>query len=150
MNTQLNIKTRPRLSGSSFVTLLIGIVAVLAISGPSDQAQTTPAADAPVDSSITLVAKGALTDAAGNVTVQGNVPVLVRRVIDTTSVTSPSLVLLDLDFSQLTRTTGSGKNIKTFVTGGNHATEIRPLQASDTVIIPVPYYDSSKGGRAAK
>ena len=150
MNTQLNIKTRPRLFGSSFVTLLIGIVAVLAFSGPSVQAQTTTAADAPVDSSITLVAKGSLTDAAGNVTVQGNVPVLVRRVIDTTSVTSPSLVLLDLDFSQLTGTTGSGKNIKTFVTGGNHATEIRPLQASDTVIIPVPYYDSSKDILSAK
>jgi hypothetical protein len=139
MNTQLKI-----------MTLVLGIVALLALGGSSVQAQTTTAADAPVDSSITLVAKGSLTDAAGNVTVTGNVPVLVRRVIDTTSVTSPSLVLLDIDFSQVTGTTGSGKNIKTYVTGGNHATEIRPLQASDTVILPTPYYDSSKDVLSAK
>ncbi len=144
MNTQLNMRTWQRLFSPSFMTLLIGIVALLAFGSPSVHAQTTTAVDAPVDSSIVLVAKGSLTDAAGNVTVTGNVPVLVRRVIDTTSATSPSLVLLDIDFSQVTGTTGSGKNIKTYVTGGNHATEIRPLQASDTVILPTPYYDSSK------
>ena len=145
MNTQLKL-----------MTLVLGIVAVLALGGSSVQAQTatdttaTTAADAPVESTITLVAKGSLTDASGNVTVQGNVPVLVKRVVDTTSVTSPSLVLLDIDFSQLTGTTGSGKTAKTFVTGGNHATEIRPLQASDTIIIPVPYYDSTKDALSAR
>ena len=139
------------------MTLVLGIVAVLALGGSSVQAQTasdttttTTAADAPVDSTITLVAKGSLTDANGNVTVTGNVPVLVRRVVDTTSVTSPSLVLLDIDFSQLTGTTGSGKTLKTYVTGGNHATEIRPLQASDTIIIPAPYYDSTKDVLSAR
>ena len=145
MNTQLKI-----------MTLVLGIVAVLALGGSSVQAQTTAtatdttAADAPVESSITLVAKGSLTDANGNVTVTGNVPVFVKRVVDTTSVTSPSLVLLDIDFSQLTGTTGSGKNVKTYVTGGNHATEIRPLQASDTIIIPAPYYDSTKDVLSAR
>ena len=145
MNTQLKL-----------MTLVLGIVAVLALGGSSVQAQTatdttaTTAADAPVESSITLVAKGSLTDASGNITVNGNVPVFVKRVVDTTSVTSPSLVLLDIDFSQLTGTTGSGKNVKTYVTGGNHATEIRPLQASDTIIIPAPYYDSSKDVLSAR
>lgn len=145
MNTQLKI-----------MTLVLGIVAVLAFSGLSVQAQTatdttaTTAADAPVESSITLVAKGSLTDASGNVTVNGNVPVFVKRVVDTTSVTSPSLVLLDIDFSQLKGTTGNGKTLKTYITGDNHATEIRPLQASDTVIIPVPYYDSSKDVTTAR
>jgi hypothetical protein len=138
MNTQLKI-----------MSFVLGIVAVLAFGGLSVQAQTT-AADAPVESSITLVAKGSLTDASGNITVNGNVPVFVKRVVDTTSVTSPSLVLLDIDFSQLTGTTGSGKNVKTYVTGGNHATEIRPLQASDTIIIPAPYYDSSKDVLSAR
>ncbi len=143
MNTQLKL-----------MTLVLGIVAVLALGGSSVQAQTatdtTAATDAPVESSITLVAKGSLTDASGNITVTGNVPVFVKRVVDTTSVTSPSLVLLDIDFSQLTGTTGSGKNVKTYVTGGNHATEIRPLQASDTIIIPAPYYDSSKDVLSAR
>jgi len=143
MNTQLKL-----------MTLVLGIVAVLALGGSSVQAQTatdtTAATDAPVESSITLVAKGSLTDASGNITVNGNVPVFVKRVVDTTSVTSPSLVLLDIDFSQLTGTTGSGKNVKTYVTGGNHATEIRPLQASDTIIIPAPYYDSSKDVLSAR
>ena len=139
MKTQLKI-----------MTLVLGIVAVLAFGGLSVQAQTT-ATDAPVDSTITLVAKGSLTDANGNVTVTGNVPVLVRRVIDTTSVTSPSLVLLDIDFSQLKGTSGSSKaTLKTYITGENHATEIRPLQASDTVIIPVPYYDNSKDPLTAR
>ena len=150
MNTQLNIKTWQRLFAPSFVTLLIGIVAVLAFGGPSVQAQTTTAADAPVDSSITLVAKGSLTDATGNVTVTGNVIISARRVIDTTSVTSPSLILLDFDFSQLKGTSGSLKTQRTFVTGDNHATEIRPLQASDTIIIPTPYYDSSKDVLSAR
>ena len=142
MNTQLKL-----------MTLVLGIVAVLALGGSSVQAQTTTtttAADAPVESSITLVAKGTLTDASGNVTVQGNLPVFVKRVVDTTSVSSPSIVLVDFDFSQLTGTTGSGKTLKTYVTGENHASEIRPLQASDTVIMPVPYYDSSKGPLSAR
>ena len=146
MNTQLKI-----------MTLVLGIVAVLALGGPSVQAQTasdtttTTAADAPVESSITLVAKGSLTDANGNVTVTGNVPVFVKRVVDTTSVTSPSLVLLDIDFSQLKGTSGSTKaTMKTYITGDNHATEIRPLQASDTVFISVPYYDSTKDALSAR
>src|ERR1044071_3177582 len=122
MNTQTNIKTRRMLVNPSFVTLLIGVVAVLILGGPSVQAQTT-APDAPVDSSITLTAKGSLTDSAGSVTITGSVIVSCRRVIDNLSTTTPALVLLDIDFSQVTGTTGSGKNAKTFVTGGNHAEE---------------------------
>jgi hypothetical protein len=150
MNTQLNMRMWQRLFSPSFMTLLIGIVALLAFGSPSVQAQTTTATDAPVDSSIVLVAKGSLTDPNGSVTINGQVTITARRVIDTTSVTSPSIVLLDFDFSQLQGTTGSGKTLKTYVTGGNHATEIRPLQASDTVIIPTPYYDSSKDVLSAR
>jgi hypothetical protein len=147
MNTQLNIKTRQLLFSPSFVTLLIGIVALLVLSGPSVQAQTTATdAAAPVDSSITLAAKGSLTDATGSVTVTGNVIVSSRRVIDTTSTVTAALVLLDLDFSQVQGTTGK----RVFVTGDNHATEIRPLQASDTVIVTVPYFDSTKDALSAK
>jgi hypothetical protein len=145
MNTQLKI-----------MSFVLGIVAVLAFGGLSVQAQTTAtdtttATDAPVDSSITLVAKGSLTDPNGTINVQGQVNITARRVVDTTSVTSPSIVLLDFDFSQLTGTSGSTKaTLKTYVTGDNHATEIRPLQASDTVIVPTPYYDSSKGPLSAR
>jgi len=150
MNTQLNIKSRLQLFSPTFVTLLIGIVAVLAFGGPSVQAQTT-ATDAPVDSSITLAVKGSVTDPNGTITVSGNVIITCRRVIDTTSVTSPSLVLLDFDFSQVKGTSGSTKaTLKTYVTGDNHATEIRPLQASDTIIVPTPYYDSSKDALSAR
>ena len=150
MNTQLKIKMRQLLFSPSFVTLVIGVVVVLALGGPSVQAQTT-ATDAPVDSSITVAVKGSVTDPNGSVTVTGNVIITCRRVIDTTSVTSPSLVLLDFDFSQLKGTSGSTKaTLKTYVTGDNHATEIRPLQASDTVIVPTPYYDSTKDALAAR
>jgi len=146
MNTQLKIRTRRLLFSPTLVTLLIGVVAVLVLGSPSVQAQTTTAADAPVDSSITLVAKGSLTDSTGSVTVTGNVIVSCRRVIDNLNTAVPALVLLDLDFSQVQGTSGK----KLFVTGGNHATEIRPLQASDTVVVTVPYYDSTKDGLSAK
>jgi hypothetical protein len=147
MNTQLNIKTR-QLFSSRFVTLLIGVVlglATMALGGPSVQAQTTTTSDA-VDSSITLTAKGSLTDSTGSLTVNGSVIVSCRRVIDSTNATTPALVLLDIDFSQVTGTSGK----KVFVTGGNHATEIRPLQVSDTIIVTVPYYDSTKDDLTSK
>ena len=149
MNTQLNLKTRAKLFGPSLVTLVLGIVAVLALGGPSVQAQTT-ATDAPVDSSITLVVKGSVTDPNGTVTVNGQATISARRVIDTTSVANPSIVLLDFDFSQITGTSGSKTTLKTYVTGENHATELRPLQASDTVIVPTPYYDSTKDALSAR
>jgi len=144
MNTQLNIKTRRLLFSPGFVTLLI--VVILVLGGPSVQAQTATTAQATVDSSITLAAKGSLTDAQGSVTITGNAIVSARRVVDTTNAATPTLVLLDLDFSQVQGTSGK----KVFVTGGNHATEIRPFQASDTVIVTVPYYDSTKDALSAK
>ena len=154
MNTQLNIKSR--LISPNFVTLSVGVVMVLAmltLGGLSVQAQTntTTAVDAPVDSSVIIAAKGSVSDPSGSIPITGNVPVLCRMVIDTTSATSPSLVLLDLDLSALTGTTGSTKaTMKTYVTGGNHAEEIRPFQAADSVIFSVPYYDSTKGPLTAR
>ncbi len=140
MNTQLKL-----------MTLVLGIVAVLALGGSSVQAQTTTASDAPVDSSITLPVKGSIMDPNGSTTVQGQVNITARRVVDTTSVTSPSIVLLDFDFSGVTGTSGSSRaTLKTYVTGGNHATEIRPLQSSDMVIVPLPYYDSAKDALSAR
>lgn len=153
MNTQLNIKTWRRLFSPNVVTLLIGVVVVLVLGGPSVQAQTntttttdTTAPAGTVDSSITLPAKGSLTDPQGSVTVTGNAIVSARRVIDTTNAATPTLVLLDIDFSQVQGT--SGKRV--FVTGDNHATEIRPFQATDKIIVTVPYYDSAKDGLSAK
>ena len=151
MNTQLNIKTRRWLFSPNVVTLLIGIVVVLVLGGPSTQAQTTStdtttAPAGTTDSTITLVAKGTLTDSTGSVTITGNVPVTGRRVIDTTNAATQTLMLLDFDFSQVQGT--SGKEV--FVTGDNHATEIRPFQATDKVIVTVPYYDSTKDGLSAK
>jgi hypothetical protein len=151
MNTQLNIKTRRWLFSPNVVTLLIGIVVVLVLGGPSTQAQTTSTdttttPPGTVDSSITLVAKGSLTDSTGSVTITGNVPVTGRQVIDTTNAATVTLMLLDLDFSQVQGTSGK----KVFVTGGNHATQIRPFQATDKVIVTVPYYDSTKDGLSAK
>jgi hypothetical protein len=57
--------------------------------------------------------------------------------------------MLDFDFSQLKGTTGSGKNLRTFVTGDNHATELRPLQASDTIVVTIPYFDQTKDALSA-
>src|SRR5215213_1776854 len=148
MNTQLHIKMRRQVVSPSFVTLLIGVLIVLALGGPSVQAQTTTdtTASATVDSSITLAAKGAVSDPNGSVTVTGNVIINCRRVIDTTSTTTPTLVLLNFDFSQLRGTSGK----KVYVTGDNHTTEIMPVQATDTIIVTVPYFDSTKDVLSAR
>jgi len=149
MNTQLNIKSRLQLFSPTFLTLLLGIV-VAVLGGPSVQAQTTTDSP-PVDSSITLVAKGTVSDPNGSVTVNGNVIISCRRVIDTTSKTTPALVLLDFDFSQLKGTSGSTKaTLKTYVTGGNHSSEIRPFLDSDTIIVSIPYFDSTKDELSAR
>jgi hypothetical protein len=138
MNTKLNIKT-----------LLIGVVAMLVLGGLSVHAQTTTPAGT-VDSSITLPVKGSVTDPNGSITVNGSVIINCRRVIDTNSATTPSLVLLDFDFSQVKGTSGSKTTLKTYVTGDNHADEIRPLQASDTIIVTTPYFDSTKDALTAR
>jgi hypothetical protein len=148
MNTQLNIKPRRQLCSPIVVTLLVGIGMILG--GPSAQAQTTTAAASTVDSSITILTKGTVNDPSGAITVSGNVIVTCRRVIDTTSTTIPPIVLLDFDFSQVKGTTGSGKTLKVYVTGDNHATEMRPLQASDTIIVTAPYFDSTQDLLTAK
>ena len=156
MNTQLSIKTRLEQFSPNFASLSVGILVVLALlacGGSSVHAQTAtpaPTTDAAVDSSITLAVKGSVMDPNGAVTVTGNVIVSCRRVIDTTNAATPSLVLLDLDFSQLKGTSGSLKAQKVYTTGGNHAEEIRPLQASDTIIVTTPYYESTKDPLSAK
>jgi len=142
MNTQVNIKARRLLFSPSFVTLLIAVVGMLVLGGPSVQAQTTAAPI--VDSSITIATNGTVTDTGTTVAVSGSVTIKCRRVIDTTTTTAVPLVMLDFDFSQLKGTTGTGKNVRTFVTGDNHATELRPLQASDTIVLTVPYFDTTK------
>src|SRR5262249_2520794 len=58
--------------------------------------------------------------------------------------------LLDFDLSQLRGTSGSLKTLKTYVTGGNHATELRPLQVTDTIIVTSPYFDNTKDLLSAK
>ncbi len=154
MNTQLKIKTRQLLFSPGLVGIVV-VLAMLAFSGPSIQAQTatgTATADttapAPVDSSITVPSKGSVSDPNGSFTVTGNVNISGKMVVDTTtSTTAIKLVLLDFDFSGLQGTTSAKK---VFVTGENHATEIRLLQASDTIIVPVPYYDSTKDVMSAR
>lgn len=148
MNTRLNIKTRRRLLRPIVVRLLVGFVVVLVLGGPSAQAQTTTATPAIVDSSITISATGTVNDPSGAIAVSGKVIVNSRRVIDTTGA-SPPLVLLDFDFSRLQGTSGSLKTLKVYVTGANHATEIRPLQVSDTIIVTCPYFDSTKDAQSA-
>lgn len=154
MNTWLNINTRQPLFRRIVVTLVVGFVVVLVLGSPSSKAQTattattTTTAAAVVDSSITLSASGTVNDPSGAITVSGKVIVNSRRVIDTTGA-SPPLVVLDFDFSNVQGTSGSLKTLKVYVTGDNHATQIRPLQVSDTIIVTCPYFDNTKDGLSA-
>jgi len=152
MNKELNISTRRRLFSTNVVTLLVGIVMVLVFGGSSVQAQTSTetATPDPVDSSITIPVKGTVNDPGGAINVSGSVVVTARRVLDNTSPTASPIVVLDLDFSKLKGTSGSLKTVTTYVTGDNHATELRPLQVSDKIIVTCPYYDSTKGALTAR
>ena len=165
MNTQLNIKTRQLQFSPTFATLLIGIVMVLVLGGSSVQAQTattattdttaTTAAPAPavVESSITMAVKGSVNDPSGPITVNGTITVTAKRVLDTTTTTSAAaapVVVLDFDFSQLKGTSGSLDAQRVYITGDNHSTEIRPLQASDTIMVTTPYFDDTKGPLTAR
>ncbi len=148
MNTKLDINTLRRAFSANVVALLVGVVVVLLLGGSSVQAQTSNTAST-VDSSITVPTSGTVTEGTTTVTVKGSVTIKARKVIDNTSPTLAPLVLLDFDFSQLTGTTGSGATLKTFVTGDNHATELRPFQASDTIVVTIPYFDSTTDGTKA-
>ncbi|HKG60455.1 MAG TPA: hypothetical protein VKB05_11910 [Pyrinomonadaceae bacterium] len=147
MNTQVNIKTGRQRFSANVLTLLVGVVAVLVLGNPSVQAQTAGAST--VDSSVTIATTGTVTEGTTTVNVNGSVTIKCRRVIDNTSTTLTPLVLLDFDFSQLQGTTGSGKTLVTYVTGDNHATAIRPFQASDTIVVTIPYFDSTKDALSA-
>lgn len=153
MNTILNLKMRRQLF-SHLITLVVLVVVVLVVQGRSAQAQTnttdttatTTTADV-VDSSVSIPAKGTVNDPGGAFTVGGSVIVTAKRVLDNTKVASP-IVVLDMDFSGLRGTSSTVKTV--YVTGDNHATELRPLQASDTIIVTCPYYDSTKDALSAR
>jgi len=163
------MNTQRRALSANVVALLAGIVVVLFLGGSSVQAQTTSSTTttntdstatstapksvnntaATVDSSITVKTTGTVSDPSGSIKISGNVIIKARRVFDTSTTAIAPLVLLDFDFSQLTGTTGSGKTLRTYVTGGNHATTLRPFQASDTIVVTVPYFDSTTDGLSA-
>lgn len=149
MNTPRKIKTRRPLFSPIVVTLLVGIVVGLVSGGPSAEAQTTSTTEpSSVKSSVTISASGTVNDPNGAISVSGYVIVNSTRVIDAT-LESPPLVVLDFDFSNLRGTSGI-KNSTLYVTGGNQATEIRPLNASDVIMITCPYYASSDDILSAK
>ena len=152
MNKEININTRRRLFSTNVVTLLVGIVMVLVFGGSSVQAQTSTETTQPpdVESSITIPVKGTVSDPGGSITVSGNVIVTAKRVIDNTSPSASPIVVLDLDFSKLTGTSGSLKTLTTYVTGDNHAEELRPLQTSDKIIVTCPYFENTKGALSAR
>ena len=147
MNTQVNTKTGRRRFSANVLTLLVGFVAVLVLGNPSVQAQT--AAVSTVDSSVTIATTGTVTEGTTTVNVNGSVTIKSRKVVDNTSPTLAPLVMLDFDFSQLQGTTGSGKTLKTYVTGENHATALRPFQGTDTIVVTIPYFDSATDGSQA-
>jgi len=147
MNTQVNSKTGRWPSNANVLTLLLGVVALLVLGNPSVQAQTPDVTT--VDSSVTVATTGTVTEGTTTVNVNGSVTIKSRKVVDNTSTTLAPLVMLDFDFSQLQGTTGSGKNLKTYVTGDNHATTLRPFQAADTIVVTIPYFDSATDGSQA-
>ena len=160
MKRYLNMITRRQAFCPNVVTLLVLMVVVLVLGAPSTRAQSstdttaTVADSTVVDSSIKIPVKGTVNDPNGAITVTGAVIVNCRRVVDTATTATAAgapLVLLDFDFSQLKGTSGSTKTtLKTYVTGDNHADEIRPFKASDTIIVTSPYFDSTKDAISAR
>jgi hypothetical protein len=127
------MKRRRSLFGSIALSLLV--IGGLVLGGAPAQAAT-------VDSTLSIPVSTTFTASDGTrFTVSGNVVVKSSAVTDVTDV--PPFVILTFDASGVKVTSGSGANKKTYDTRGFQVVKIRPLQATDVLVIPIPNVEIS-------
>lgn len=135
MNSERNMKRRRSLSGTIALSLLVWVIGGLMWGG-------TPAQAATVDSSLTIPVSGTVTAADGTkITFSGNVIVNSSAVTDVVGI--PPFEVLTFDFSNVTGTSGSGANKKTYDTRGYQVIKIRELQATDVIVLTSPFDQTS-------
>ena len=130
MNTDRNMKSRRSLFGSIALSLIIGVVGGMVWG-------ITPAQAATVDSTLTLPVSGTVTATDGTrINFSGTVVITSSAVTDAPD--TPPFTMLTFDSSNITGTSGSGANKKTYNTGGYQVTKIRDLKPTDVISMTVP------------
>ena len=130
MNTDRNMKSKRTLFGSIALSLIVGVVGVMIWGGMHAQAAT-------VDSTLSIPVSGTVTATDGTrIAFSGTVVVKSSAVTDVTD-TAP-FTILTFDTSNITGTSGSGANKKTYDTGEYQVTKIRDLKPTDVISMTVP------------
>jgi hypothetical protein len=130
MNREQNMKSRRSLFGSIALLLIVGVVAVLTWGGMRAQAAT-------VDSTLSLPVSGIVTTTDGTkINFSGTVVVHSSAVLDATD--APPFTVLTFDTSNVTGTSGSGANRKSYDTRGYQVVKIRDLKPTDVISMTVP------------
>jgi hypothetical protein len=130
MHTDRNMKSKRSLFGSIALSLIVGVVGVMVWGGMRAQAAT-------VDSALTLPVSGAVTTTDGTkINFSGTVVIKSSAVTDAPD--ALPFTILTFDTSNITGTSGSGANKKTYNTGGYQVTKIRDLKPSDVISMTVP------------
>ena len=159
MNTERNLKRRRSLFGSIALSLLVSVSGGLMWGGTPAQAdtpakagttakagtaaqsgtttQTAATAAATVDSTLTIPVSGNVTAADGTrIAFSGNVIVNSSAVTDVVGI--PPFVMLTIDCSGVTGSSGAGASAKSYNTGGFQVIKIRTLQPSDAIDLTAP------------
>ena len=145
MNAQRNAKAR-RPIALSVVVWVIGALVLIGMpveaAGPvrtstTTQAAVTPAPTSTIDSSLSIPVSGTVVAADGTrIAVGGFVIVNSSAVTDVVGI--PPFVMLTFDCSNVTATSGTGANKKTYDTKGFQVTKIRDLQPTDVIVVTTP------------
>ena len=127
MNTDRNMKSKRTLFGSIALSLIVG---VMVWGGIHAQAAT-------VDSTLTIPVSGTVTATDGTkISFSGTVVITSSAVTDAPDI--PPFTILTFDSSNVTGTSGSGANKKTYNTSGYQVTKIRDLKPTDVISMTVP------------
>lgn len=130
MSTERSMNRRRSLFGSIALSLLVGVMGVLAWGGNSAQAAT-------VDSTLSIPVSGSTMAADGTkITFSGNVIVTSSAVMDVVGI--PPFTMLKFDCSNVVATSGAGANKVTYDTRGYQVTKIRELVATDVITMTAP------------
>jgi len=148
MNEQRNMNARRSLFSPIALSVVVWVIGGLVLIGMPVQASTTtqaavtPAPTSTIDSSLSIPVSGTVVAADGTrITVGGFVVVNSSAVTDVVGI--PPFVMLTFDCSNVTASSGTGANKKTYDTKGFQVTKIRDLQPTDVIVVTTPALQTS-------
>ena len=139
MNSERNKYRRRSLLSSIALSLLV--IGGLVLGSAPVQAEA-------VESTLTIPVSGNFTASNGTkFTFSGNVVVRCSATVGETDV--PPFVIITLDATAVSLTSGAGANKKTYDTRGFQVIKTRPLVATDVITVPVPILETGAPVTAA-